>query len=62
MIKRVTGKEVDLILMLKKIEGAVSYDGDASIQVIVPLKDGTSIVVGVTDDDVAEVQGLWFYT
>jgi hypothetical protein len=50
----------DLIRLLKKVPGAVSYDGDCSVQVVLPLEGGGHIRVGITDDDVAEVQGLWF--
>ncbi len=50
----------ELIQHLKKIKGSVCYDGDASVQVVVPLIDGTWLRVGITDDDVAERPGLWF--
>jgi len=51
---------VELIELLKKVPGAVSYDGDASCQVVLPLNTGGHVRVGITNDDVAQVQGLWF--
>ena len=51
--------EVDLIFNLLKIKGAENCSGDASFQVILPLKDDTFMRIGITDEDVAETQGLW---
>lgn len=53
-------KEIELIHRLKSIEGAKCNDGEASVQVFIPLKNGTYLRLGVTDDDVAEEEGLWF--
>ena len=53
-------KDIQLIEELKKITGALSYDGDASCQVLLPTKDGKYLRVGVTDDDVVEKPGIWF--
>ncbi len=53
-------QEYELLALLKKCQGAVSYDGDASIQVVIPLNDGRYIRIGRTDDDVADTIGLWF--
>jgi hypothetical protein len=49
-----------LIQLLKQVPGAVSYDGDVSTQVVLYLKDGSHIRIGITDNDVAETPGLWF--
>lgn len=54
------GKDIQLIQELKQVQGALSYDGDASCQVLLPIKDNKYLRIGVTDDDVAEVQGIWF--
>lgn len=53
-------KAIELIDLLKKVPGAVDYSGDASYQVVIPLKDGTHVRIGITDDDVAPGQGFWF--
>ena len=53
-------KDIQLIQELKKVQGALSYDGDASCQVLLPIKDNKYLRIGVTDEDVAEVQGIWF--
>jgi hypothetical protein len=50
----------ELIALLKKVPGAISYDGDASSQVVLPLKNGNHVRIGITDNDVAPGQGLWF--
>lgn len=50
---------IKLISELKKIKGAISYDGDASSQVLLPVKDGRHLRIGVTDDDVGSGK-LWF--
>lgn len=44
---------------LKKLDGAISYDGDASVQVVFKLANGKTLRIGVTDDDVADRPGLW---
>lgn len=49
---------IDLIQQLKKLDGAISYDGDASVQVIFQLKSGKTLRFGVTDDDVTENPGV----
>jgi hypothetical protein len=51
---------VSLIQELKKVKGAISYDGDCSTQVLLPTTDNKYLRVGVTDDDVAEKPGIWF--
>ncbi len=51
---------VDLILLLQKIPGAIDYSGECSIQVVIPLKNGEWLRIGITDDDVADTKGLWF--
>lgn len=52
---------ISLIRELKKIPSSLSYDGDASIQVLLPTIEGKYLRIGVTDDDVAEHPGkIWF--
>ncbi len=51
---------VHLICMLQQIEGAIDYSGECSVQVVIPLKNGKHLRLGVTDSDVAATQGLWF--
>lgn len=53
-------QEYELIRFLKKVKGAINYDGEASVQVYIPLEDGSNLRIGRTDDDVADQQGLWF--
>ena len=53
-------KGISLIEELKKVKGAVSYDGDCSTQVLLPTTDNKYLRVGITDDDVAETPGIWF--
>jgi hypothetical protein len=48
-------KYVKLIQELKKIPGAISYDGEVSIQVLLPTMNGKHLRVGVSDD----VPGVW---
>lgn len=51
----------NLISHLKKIKGAINYDGECSVQVVIPLVDGTHIRVGITDCDITENgDQLWF--
>ena len=52
--------DVELLYQLLKVKGAINYSGDASMQVLLPTEDGKYLRVGVTDDDVAEVKGIWF--
>lgn len=52
---------IKLIQELKKIKGALPYDGDASTQVLLPTINGKYLRVGITDDDIAEQPGkIWF--
>lgn len=52
---------IKLIQELKKIKGALQYDGDASTQVLLPTINNKYLRVGITDDDVAEQPGkIWF--
>lgn len=52
---------IALIRELKKVTNALSYDGDASIQVLLPTTEGKYLRIGVTDDDVAEHPNkIWF--
>jgi len=44
---------------LKKLPGAVQYDGDASVQVAFLLANGKVLRIGITDEDVAARPGLW---
>ncbi len=49
-----------LIEELKEVKGAINYDGDASVQVLLPLNNGKFLRIGMTDDDVAEhPHSLW---
>ncbi len=50
----------ELIKLLKKVAGAINYDGDASTQVMFKMRDGKNLRIGITDEDVAPGQGLWF--
>ncbi len=49
---------IDLIQELKKVDGAIPYDGNASCQVVFLLKNGKTLRFCVTDDDVAMHKGL----
>lgn len=51
---------IDLINKLAKVPGACTFLGECSTQVSFRLKNGKVLRFGVTDDDVAEKQGLWF--
>lgn len=53
-------QEYELISLLQNIKGAYDYSGDASFQVMIPLKDGRKLRVGITDEDVVLHTGLWF--
>lgn len=50
---------VSLIEELKKVVGALPYDGDASCQVLLPTKSGKHLRVGITDEDVGTGK-IWF--
>lgn len=45
------GSVVDLISHLKQVEGAKSYDGEGSCQVLLPLKGGGYLRIGTTDEN-----------
>ena len=51
---------LDFITKLKTFNGAIEYDGDASVQVAFLLANGKTLRFGTTDDDVARELGLWF--
>lgn len=57
--KELTDLGVEFISRLKKLPGAISYDGDASVQVAFKLSNGKVLRIGVTDEDIAESPGLW---
>ena len=48
----------EFIAELKKLDGAIDYDGDCSCQVIFRLANGKTLRIGITDDDVAARLGL----
>lgn len=52
---------IDLITALKTVSGALVYDGDASIQVLLPLASGGYLRVGMTDSDLNDdgVPAIW---
>lgn len=50
---------VNFVESLKKLEGAISYDGNASTQVLFYLANGRVLRIGVTDEDVGDRAGLW---
>lgn len=52
--------QLNLIYELKKIDGAISYDGECSVQVKIPTKDGNYLRVGITDPDVSNESGIWW--
>jgi hypothetical protein len=54
-----SNEHINLIRELKKVKGALSYDGDASTQVLLPTNKNTYLRVGVTDEDVGSGK-LWF--
>lgn len=49
----------DLISRLKRLAGAISYDGECSSQVVFKLANGKTLRIGITDTDVAETPGIW---
>ncbi|MCD6301058.1 MAG: hypothetical protein J7L82_03195 [Staphylothermus sp.] len=49
----------NFIKKLKLLDGAINYDGDASIQVLFILSNGKTLRFGITDDDVTDKPGLW---
>lgn len=51
--------QMRFIAELKKVVGARSYDGDFSLQVLLPTKDGRSLRIGLTDIDVG-TGDIWF--
>lgn len=51
--------QIELVQQLKKVVGAVPFDGDASAQVLVPLQGGGYLRVGITDEDV-DAGAIWF--
>ena len=54
----------NLIYELKKVPWAVSFDGDASCQVLFPMvknSEGRILRVGITDEDVGTGQLWWDY-
>ena len=64
MLSRVHAMPIDtdslfIIEELKSLPGAKSCDGECSAQVYFRLDDGSILVIGTTDSDVAEVAGLW---
>jgi len=54
-----TGDACDFIDKLKKLDGAINLDGECSAQVLFELKNGKTLRIGITDDDVATELGLW---
>ena len=51
---------IDLVSHLKQVVGAIDYDGEASVQVLLPLQGGGYIRIGVTDNDVSSHRNcLW---
>lgn len=52
---------VAFVEYLKTLDGAVEYDGCASIQVMFQLKNGKNLRIGITDDDLCDRnhKGLW---
>lgn len=51
-------QDLDFIRRLKRMPGAVSYDGDASVQVAFLLANGKTLRIGLTDEDVGTGE-LW---
>ncbi len=51
--------DLEFIRKLKELPGAISYDGDASVQVAFKLAGGEVLRIGLTDEDVADAPGLW---
>lgn len=52
-------KEVEFVRELQLLPGARDWSGEASCQAAFVLGDGSTLVIGVTDDDVAFRTGLW---
>lgn len=48
------------IRALEQVPGALNYDGDASMQVLLPLNGGGYLRIGIADHDVAETPGAFF--
>lgn len=44
-----------LIHKLKQLDGAIPYDGDASVQVVFKLANGKTLRIGMTE----EVDSIW---
>ncbi len=44
---------------LQRLDGAINFDGDCSCQVMFELKNGKTLRIGVTDDDVTNELGIW---
>jgi hypothetical protein len=51
--------DIRFVWELQQLPGAKKFDGECSVQVLLPRGDGTYWRIGVTDDDVAERPGLW---
>lgn len=53
----------EFLCALKKLDGAIEYDGNASVQVVFKLTNGKTLRIGITDEDVAidhsSTLGLW---
>jgi hypothetical protein len=49
----------EFIDRLKAIHGSISYDGDASTQVVFKLANGKTLRIGVTDDDDTGDSEIW---
>lgn len=49
----------DLFEALSKIEGAAAAHGEASFGYALELKNGTTLIIGQSDDDVSEEHILW---
>jgi len=52
-------KDYEFIAELKKLDGAIPYDGDASVQVVFKLSNGKTLRIGVTDGDLCDDAGIW---
>ncbi len=52
----------ELIQKLKKLDGAIPYDGECSSQVVFKLANGKTLRIGITDADTfeeGEDPGIW---
>ena len=49
----------DFIDKLKKLDGAIGYDGSCSSQVVFRLANGKTLRIGITDDDCTDTPGIW---